>query len=121
MLDINQAIREEAALRGDPDCHLPELAEWSEEIAERLALKEGIAMTPERWEVVCALRDYYGECGETADARAALRCLEEQFGGAGARRRLFRLFPGGPVRQGCHIAGLPPFAHVCDQSFGSVH
>lgn len=121
MLDINQSIREEESLWADPDCHLPELGEWSEEIAKKLALKEGIAMTPERWDVVCELRDYYGECGEMADARVALRRLEKTFGGKDARRRLFHLFPGGPVRQGCHIAGLPPFAHVCDHSFGSIH
>lgn len=121
MYDINQTLRDAAALRINPDCHLPELAEWSESLAADLARKEGITMTPEHWEVVCFLRDFYGECGDEADARAALRGLEEIFGGADARRRLFHLFPGGPVRQGCHIGGLPPFHHVCDRSFGSVH
>ncbi|MBS4097734.1 MAG: TusE/DsrC/DsvC family sulfur relay protein [Sulfuricella sp.] len=120
MYDINQTLRDEDAF-SNPDCHLPELAEWSEDLAKELAAKEDITMTPEHWEVVCFLREYYGECGELSDARKALHALEEMLGGTDARRRLFHLFPGGPVRQGCHIAGLPPFAHVCDQSFGTVH
>lgn len=121
MYDINQSITHDGALRANPDCHLPDLPPWSEDLARELARREGIELTPEHWEVVCILRDYYGECGERADARAALRELESHFGGSDARRRLFRLFPGGPVRQGSHIAGLPPFSHVCDPSFGNMH
>ncbi len=121
MYDINKAINNQGRGFANPDCHLPGLADWSEAIAAELARWEGIVMTPEHWEVVCLLRDYYGECGDKASGREALRMLEDAFGGGDARKRLFRLFPGGPVRQGCHIAGLPPFALVCDKSFGSIH
>ena len=42
-----------------------------------------------------------------ADARFAIRFLAEERGhGAGARKRLFELFPYGYVKQACRIAGM---------------
>jgi tRNA 2-thiouridine synthesizing protein E len=35
-------------------------------------------------------------------------------------RHLYMLFPGGPVAQGCRVAGLPVPAGAVDRGFGSV-
>jgi len=46
--------------------------------------------------------------------------LEEAFHLEGGLRYLHRLCPGGPVAQGCRLAGLPVPPGAVDKSFGSV-
>lgn len=120
MLDINQSLAAaENSLIGMP-CNLEELDPWSESIAMELAAKEGITLTPEHWEIICYMRDHYEACGLAPSGRSLLHCLEEEFSGRGARKYLYRMFPGGPVSQGSRIAGLPVPAYSSDRSFGTV-
>jgi tRNA 2-thiouridine synthesizing protein E len=49
------------------------------------------------------------------------RELEQDFAEAGGRRFLYTLFPGGPLAQGCKLAGLPLPQGTLNRSFGSVH
>jgi len=46
--------------------------------------------------------------------------LGEKFHRQGGIRHLYQLFPGGPVAQGCRIAGLKAPAGATDKGFGSV-
>jgi tRNA 2-thiouridine synthesizing protein E len=46
--------------------------------------------------------------------------LEEKFHHKGGMKYLFTLFPGGPVAQGCRLAGLKAPAGATDRGFGSV-
>src|SRR5574341_927751 len=48
------------------------------------------------------------------------RALDEKFHRQGGIRRLYLLFPGGPVAQGCPLAGLKAPAGATDRGFGSV-
>jgi tRNA 2-thiouridine synthesizing protein E len=91
----------------DNEGYLTDPADWSEELAESLARAEGIALTDEHWAVLRFMRRYYDEHAIPADARFAIRYLAEERGhGAGARKRLFELFPYGYVKQACRIAGM---------------
>lgn len=121
MFDINRAILNEQAYQLDPEGHFAHLDDWSDEVAEALATEESITLTEEHWDVIRYLRKYYLDRGERSDAREALCCLEEEFSHQGGRKYLFRLFPGGPIRQGGKIAGLPEMRHTTDSSFGSIH
>lgn len=121
MLDINKMVNDESVYLGDPEGFLADLPEWSDEIAMELAAREGITLTADHWKAVRYLRDYYRAHGPQGNAREALCCLEQEFGAEEGKKWLYRLFPGGPVRQGCKIAGLPELAHTVDNSFGSIH
>ncbi len=77
-------------------------------------------LTDEHWEIVIYLRERYREHGDAASAREILSELEEGFSGGHGRRRLYELFPGGPVSQASRIAGLPLPPYSSDPSFGSV-
>lgn len=91
----------------DAEGYLVEPEAWNEKIAEELARREGIALTPAHWAVLRFMRQYYEEHRIAADARFAIKALGEHLGaGMDARRRLFELFPYGYVKQACKIAGM---------------
>ncbi len=117
-MDINQQLRERIVDADFP--HAPE--EWSRQQAFDAARAEGFGMTEEHWEVLRALQGYYARHGE--DARISMRelhdALDERFHARGGLQHLYALFPGGPLAQGCRLAGLKPPFMASDPSFGSV-
>ena len=120
MTDILKHIVADEGREWDPEGHLLDYGAWDQERAETAAREEGIELSGEHWEVIQFLRDYYRDHGEPHNATELTRVLTRHFGSSHSRERLYRLFPHGPVVQGCHIAGLPIPAHSRDQSFGSV-
>ena len=77
-------------------------------MAEALAQKEGIRLTPEHWELIRYLRQFYFSYGISPMVKLLMRHLAQEVGGEkSSREHLYRLFPGGPSRQGSRIAGLP--------------
>ncbi|BDI07646.1 TusE/DsrC/DsvC family sulfur relay protein [Sphaerotilus microaerophilus] len=90
--------RDEEGYLVDPDT-------WSEPVARALASELGIALGEEHWQVLRFMRDWYEEHRVIADARHAMRLLEQRHPGQG-RQRLFELFPYGYVAQACRIAGM---------------
>ena len=116
MMDINQMLQSGPESEG----LLLELPKWSESMAREIAGKEGITLTDEHWEVIHLLRDHYRVHGNNLSGTHLLRALEEPFGNRGGRKHLYQLFPGGPVNQGCKLAGLPTPPYSKDPSFGSV-
>jgi len=120
MPSLSRGTPNETWFPGDAALRLAELPEWSEEIAAELAAKEGIQLSAEHMEVIHLLRDHYRFHGHDLSGTRLLRALEEPFGRRGGRKHLFELFPGGPVSQGCRLAGLPAPPYSKDLSFGSV-
>jgi tRNA 2-thiouridine synthesizing protein E len=95
---------------------------WAPEGAASKAAAEGLQLGEDHWEAVRALQSYFARHagGPPLHARELLDALEEKFHVKGGRRFLYRLFPGGPVVQGCRIAGLKAPAGATDRGFGSV-
>lgn len=82
--------------------------EWNEQVAEQLAARESIRLTPDHWEVLYFLRGFYFEYGIAPMVKILVRHLREELGSRKADREyLYSLFPGGPARQGSRLAGLP--------------
>lgn len=107
-----------ASVHGDPAFpHAP--ADWSLELAKQMAKEEGLEATEEHWEVVRAVQEF---CGKNEKIRLPeLRdALEEKFHIKGGMKYLYTLFPGGPMAQGCRLAGLESPRGSIDLSFGSV-
>lgn len=94
---------------------------WSKEAAVKQAQEEDIELTGEHWATVRALQEYFDRHDTThIHARELHDALDEKFHSKGGIKYLYQLFPGGPVAQGCRIAGLNPPAGTTDESFGSV-
>ncbi len=82
--------------------------EWSEEMAEHLARKEGIELSDAHWVVLRYLRKFYFQYGITPMVKILMKHMAEELGPeVSDRETLYKLFPGGPSRQGSRIAGLP--------------
>jgi tRNA 2-thiouridine synthesizing protein E len=95
-------------LETDADGYLLE-ANFTDEAVEAIAAAEGIALTPEHWEVIRYLRDEYQENGHTPNFRNMLKGFQAIRPEADSKF-LYDLFPLGPAKQGARMAGLPqPF------------
>ena len=95
--------------------------DWSRAVGEQAAREMGLHMTEAHWQVICALQEYYAQHEEGhINVRELHDALDEHFHPEGGIKYLYRLFPGGPIAQGCRIAGLPPPAGAADKGFGSV-
>jgi tRNA 2-thiouridine synthesizing protein E len=95
-------------LEVDEDGYLINLDVWDKEIAESLAKSEGVEMSPAHWEVVNFLRDYYAEYKIAPMIRILTKEIGKKLGkDKGNTKYLYELYPGGPAKQACKIAGLP--------------
>jgi TusE/DsrC/DsvC family sulfur relay protein len=106
----------------DNDPRFPHAPEgWTPAGAVEAARQEGLELGEEHWEALRALHEYCAKHEVTAvNLRELHDALDEKFHRHGGIRRLYQLFPGGPVAQGCKIAGLKVPAGAIDKGFGSV-
>jgi tRNA 2-thiouridine synthesizing protein E len=111
-----------AETRTGSNAHFPNApAGWTREAALKAAQQEGLKLGEDHWEAVRALQHYYARHEEiTLNMRELHDALDELFHAKGGMKYLYRLFPGGPVAQGCRVAGLKAPAGATDKGFGSV-
>ncbi|MFV1984271.1 MAG: TusE/DsrC/DsvC family sulfur relay protein [Thiohalomonadales bacterium] len=121
MTDMLNYIRDEELYENDPNGNLVELEPWSESIAESSAKLENIVLSAEHWDVIHFLRNYYKLCGSSQNARVLSRVLDKQYINEGGIKKLYLLFPNGPVIQASKIAGLPVPPASSDPGFGYTH
>jgi tRNA 2-thiouridine synthesizing protein E len=121
MLDINKYLANERLAGADPEGNMFELAHWSPLVAARIAEEDGLKLEDDHWLVVFYLRQRFRDHGGSASAGTLLRELERKLFDHVDRRRLYELFPRGPIAQASRIAGLPLPKGTLDPSFGSSH
>lgn len=116
--DINQVMRRPPVEAGFPDA----LPGWTAAAARELADADGLYLSEAHWEAVRALQSYFArhDDGAGVNLRELHDALDERFHATGGLKQLYKLFPGGPVAQGCRIAGLKAPSLSQDNSFGSV-
>ena len=92
----------------DEEGYLLNLADWTKEAAEHLAEEEKVPLTDNHWEVINFLREYYNEYQIAPAVRVLTKAIGKQLGPEkGNSKYLYDLFPYGPAKQACKIAGLP--------------
>lgn len=92
----------------DEEGYLVNLADWNEDIANTIAKTENVELTPSHWEVVNFLREYYTEFQIAPAVRVLTKAIGKKLGAEkGNSQYLYELFPYGPAKQACKIAGLP--------------
>jgi len=92
----------------DEEGYLVDISAWSTGLAELIAKDENIEMSDDAWEVVNFLRDYYEEYQIAPAVRVLTKAIKKKLGAdKGNSKYLYELFPYGPAKQACKIAGLP--------------
>jgi len=90
----------EVALDGDGFMEEPE--KWNDELAKEIAKTDGINdLTENHWKVIRIIRNNYEEKGLAPMVRVI--CKDSGL----KLRDIYELFPLGPARGACRIAGLP--------------
>lgn len=92
----------------DSEGYLVDLDDWSEDFVRAEAALENLQLTPEHWEIIRYLRDFYETHHLQANVREIIKEFRKRWGrDKGSNRYLHDLFPrGGPQKQGNRLAGL---------------
>ena len=86
----------------DEDGFIQDPKAWDQAVARDLALTESVKeLTEAHWKVVNYLRDYYLKYNMAPMIRKL--CKETGF----KLNKIYELFPSGPAKGACKLAGLP--------------
>lgn len=92
----------------DKDGYLQDLGDWSREVAQALAAEEDLELSPEHWEVLELLRQFYQEFQLSPATRPLIKYTALKLGPEkGNSLHLNRLFKGTPAKLAAKLAGLP--------------
>ena len=94
--------RDGVRIEVDDKGYLADFHAWNEEVAAVLAAEEGLAgLTDDHWAVIRFLRGFQARKGTAPMIRVLCRGVGMDL------QRIYDLFPGGPAKCACRIAGLP--------------
>lgn len=83
-------------------------SDWNEAVAQQLAQENQIHLQESHWEIILFIRHYYQEYKHLPNARVFTKAIAKAFGEEkGNSRYLHQLFPDGPLKFACKLAGLP--------------
>src|SRR3990172_444453 len=86
----------------DEDGFIQDPEQWDEAVARDLAKTEQVNdMSEEHWKLTHYIRDYYLKFGIAPMIRKL--CKETGFD----LKKVYELFPSGPAKGACKVAGLP--------------
>ena len=95
-------------LEVDEEGYLADLNQWEPEVATVMAAAEDLELTDDHWEIINFLREYYEEYQIAPAVRVLTKAVKKSLGpDKGNSKYLYELFPYGPAKQACKIAGLP--------------
>ncbi len=86
----------------DEDGFLEDPEIWTEEVGKAFGTTEGVdEMTDAHWVVVNYIREYYQKFGTAPMVRKLCKATKTDL------KTVYELFPSGPAKGACKIAGLP--------------
>lgn len=98
----------ENKIKLDPEGYLVNQAQWNEHVASLLAEDEGLILTPEHWEIIHIVREFYSRYEMAPAMRPLVKATQNALGQEKGRSMyLMLLFPGSPAKRIARLAGLP--------------
>jgi tRNA 2-thiouridine synthesizing protein E len=99
-MDVNPATNAQGFLLNSAD--------WNEVVAAQLAAQNSITLSDAHWEIILFIRAYYQDYKHLPNARVFTKAIAKTLGESkGNSRYLHQLFPDGPLKYACQLAGLP--------------
>lgn len=87
---------------------LVDMRDWNEVVANCLAEIENLTLTEQHWEIIRFIRYYYLQYKHLPNTRVFIKAIANTLGqDKGNSRYLHHLFPEGPLKYACKLAGLP--------------
>jgi tRNA 2-thiouridine synthesizing protein E len=88
---------------------LENIEDWSEAIAEQIAVEESLDLTDRHWDLIRMLRDeFLNNGGNQPNTRTLVKNMSKIWNDKSVNAKtLYDLFPGDPSKQGGRIGGLP--------------
>lgn len=122
MATLLEAVIEAQSGASLTDADFPQAPEgWNRNSAIRLARKDKLVLTDDHWKLIQALQEYFARhTDRPLNMRELHDALDERFHKQGGLKYLYQILPGGPIVQGCRLAGLEAPAGAMDRGFGSV-
>jgi tRNA 2-thiouridine synthesizing protein E len=111
-VDCNKIVSDASLHKVDTDCddegYLRHHSNWTESIASEIARREKIILSSGHWEVIYVMQELYLRYKVSPPTRILAKEMIKRYGKTrGSSQYLFRLFPGGLIRQAAKISGLP--------------
>jgi tRNA 2-thiouridine synthesizing protein E len=73
-----------------------------------MAELNNISLNDAHWEIIVFIRHYYQQYKHLPNARVFIKAIAKALGeDKGNSRYLYKLFPDGPLKYACKLAGLP--------------
>jgi tRNA 2-thiouridine synthesizing protein E len=89
-------------LEVDEDGFIADPSQWNAEVAQSLALTEGVqSLSEAHWKIVNYIRDYFLKNNIAPMVRKVCKDTGMQL------KEIYELFPSGPAKGACKVAGLP--------------
>ena len=83
-------------------------SDWNKNVALQLAELNNISLNEAHWELIAFIRHYYQQFKHLPNARVFTKAIAKSLGEEkGNSRYLHKLFPDGPLKYACKLAGLP--------------
>jgi tRNA 2-thiouridine synthesizing protein E len=83
-------------------------SDWNKDVALQLAELNNISLNEAQWEIIRFIRHYYQQYKHLPNARVFTKAIAKALGeDKGNSRYLHKLFPDGPLKYACKLAGLP--------------
>lgn len=105
---ITEITLESGTVCVDEAGYLIDTTTWTPDFARHLAAQEGIELGDLHWDVFAHMRAYFELNAIAMDQRFILKFLAKRFktNKAGAKEKLFELFPYGYIKQAIKLAGM---------------
>ena len=92
----------------DEDGYLKDFSDWTKDAAESLSGKDGIMLTPDHWEILLFMREYYMRYDSCPMPKVIVREINKMSGADKFTvKSLYTLFSDAPVSNAAKYAGLP--------------
>ena len=92
----------------DSEGYLRDYTKWTEALANEIAARDAMVLTPAHWEILQAIRRFYARYELSPATRPLMKFLAQELGPEKATSiYVMQLFPGTPAKTIARIAGLP--------------